>query len=223
MGDRELRESVEQELDWQPSLNATGIGVSVNDGIVTLSGHVESFPEKSQAEHATARVKGVHGVVSNIEVRLPGLYERSDEEIALAASNAIAWNSVLPKDKIKVRVENGRVTLEGDVNWHYQRIAADHAVRCLTGVRDVNNHIAVRPVADAATVQAEIEAALRRSAELDAQSILVEARGSRVVLWGNVRTWAEREEAERAAWACPGVVEVDNNITVNALVLHSRA
>jgi osmotically-inducible protein OsmY len=215
MNGRELRVAVEEELDWEPSIDAKGIGVAVNDGIVTLSGHVGTYPEKTHAEHVAARVKGVRGVVAELEVRLHKTHQHTDEEIARAASNALSWNTVLPKEKIKVWVENGRVTLEGTVHWQYQRIAADHAVRYLSGVRDVNNHIAVRPVADRDTVKSEIDAALRRSAEIDARSILVKARGNKVVLWGSVRTWEEREEAERAAWACPGVVAVDNNITVN--------
>ena len=219
MNDAALRATVQQELDWEPSIHAGGIGVSVAKGVVTLSGHVESYPERHEAERIAARVRGVKAVVGELEVRLPGGSERTDQEIATAAANAIEWNTLLPKDDIKVWVENGRVTLQGKVDWQYQRTSADQCVRYLTGVRDVNNHIVVSPTVRREVVKAEIEDALLRNAELDADAIRVETRGDHVILWGNVQSWAEREEAERAAWASPGVCHVDNHITVNAPAL----
>jgi len=148
-------------------------------------------------------------------VALPALNSRSDDEIARAAANAIAWNTLLPDNKIRVFVDNGRITLEGVVNWKYQRESADHCVRYLAGVRDVNNHIAVKPCADQVAVKGRIKAALLRNARLDAEGIFVDVRGERVILTGTVQSWVEREEAERAAWASPGVGEVDNALTVN--------
>lgn len=219
MTDSDLRSKVQQELDWEPSIHASGIGVSVAKGVVTLSGHVESYPEKHEAERVAGRIRGVKAVVAHLEVRLPGGSQRSDQEIAAAAANAIAWNTLLPKDDIKVSVENGRVTLHGKVDWQYQRVSADEGVRYLTGVRDVNNHIVVSPRVHRDVVKAEIEEALLRNAELDADAIRVDTRGDHVILWGNVQSWAEREEAERAAWASPGVCHVDNHITVNAPAL----
>ena len=219
MNDGDLRARVQEELDWEPSIHAPGIGVSVAKGVVTLSGYVDSYPEKHEAERIAGRVRGVKAVVAHLEVRLPGGSERTDEEIAAAAANAIAWNTLLPKDSIRVAVENGRVTLHGNVDWQYQRASADQGVRYLTGVRDVNNHIVVSPQVHRDVVKADIEEALLRNAELDADAIRVDTRGDHVILWGNVRSWAEREEAERAAWASPGVCHVDNHITVNAPAL----
>lgn len=219
MTDSEMRAAVQQELDWEPSVEAGEIGVSVSIGVVTLSGHVESYPQKHRAEEVAIRVRGVQAVVSSLEVRLPGGSVRSDEEIARAAAHAIAWNTLLPKGEIKVRVEKGRVTLEGAVDWQYQRSSAAEGVRYLTGVKDVNNHIALHPTVRRDVVKSEIEDALMRNAEVEAHNIRVETRGDHVILWGSVRSWAEREEAERAAWASPGVCHVDNNITVSTAIL----
>jgi len=214
--DSDLRAAVQQELDWEPSIEAKEIGVAASDGVVTLSGHVETFAQKHCAEEIAVRVRGVRALVSDLVVRLLDANVRPDEEIARAAANAIAWNTLLPKGEIQVRVEKGRVTLLGVVDWQYQRASAAEGVRSLTGVRDVNNHIAVNPRIRREVVKDEIEAALLRNAEIDAHSIRVETRGDHVILWGSVASWAEREEAERAAWASPGVCHVDNHITVNA-------
>ena len=218
MTDSELRTAVQQELDWEPSIDAAEIGVAASNGIVTLSGHVQSYPQKRHSEEVAVRVRGVQALVSELAVRLPGGSVRTDDEIARAAANAIEWNTLLPKGEIKVRVERGRVTLEGAVDWQYQRASAAEGVRYLTGVQDVNNHIVVHPRVRRDAVKADIEAALLRNAELEAHNIRVETRGDHVILRGNVRSWAEREEAERAAWASPGVCHVDNNIAVTAAV-----
>ncbi len=215
MGDKELREAVEQALDWEPVINAKGIGVSVQGGVVTLSGHAATYAEKREAEKVAGQVRGVKAVACELEVVLPDSFEHSDEEIARAAANAIAWNTLLPKDAIQVWVDEGRVTLEGEVDWQYQRKAAAKSVRYLEGVRDVNNHIVVRPRADQVAVKAEIEAALLRNAQLDACRIRVDIRGDRVILSGTVQSWLEREAAERAAWGAPGVSDVENLLVVN--------
>jgi len=215
MNDKELRETVEQALDWEPIVDARGIGVSVNDGIVSLSGYVPSYAEKREAEKVAGMVRGVKAVACELEVKLSSCSERSDREIAGAAADAIAWNTLLPKDAIQVWVDKGRVTLEGAVDWQYQRKSACDCVRYLAGVQDVNNHIVVNPRANKVAVTAGIEAALLRNAQLDANSIHVDVRGAVVILSGTVASWVEREAAERAAWAAPGVSEVENLLIVN--------
>jgi len=218
MTDRELRGAVEQALDWEPIINDKHIGVSVEDGVVTLTGHVDNYPEKREAEKVAGMVRGVKAVVCELKVALLARYERTDEEIARAAAHAVAWNTLLPKDKIQVWVDKGRVTLEGAVDWNYQRKSADQCVRYLAGVKDVNNHIVVTPGADRIAVKTHIEAALLRHAQLDANGIRVEVRGDRVILAGTVQSWAERDEAERAAWASPGVCDVENLLLVQPML-----
>jgi len=215
MNDKELRKAVEEALDWEPIVDAKGIGVSVEDGVVILSGHVANYAEKREAEKVASLVRGVKAVACELHVTLPLDFERSDEEIAHAAANAIAWNTLLPKSRIQVWVDRGRVTLEGAVDWQFQRKSADQCIRYLAGVRDVNNHIVVTPGADQVAVRTEIEAALLRNAQLDTSRIRVEVRGNRVILNGNVQSWAERETAERAAWGSPGVSDVENLLLVN--------
>ncbi|MGB7847546.1 MAG: BON domain-containing protein [Candidatus Acidiferrum sp.] len=214
MTDLELKKNVESELNWEPSINAAEIGVAAKDGIVTLTGHVKSYWEKSSAERAASRVSGVRAVVNELEIRLPNSSERTDEDIARAAVRALDWSVSVPSDRIKVKVCKGWITLEGTVEWQYQKSAAENAVRNLLGVKGVSNMIEVKPQVSKVVVKSAIEDALKRSAELDASRITVETDGDKITLRGTVRSWVEREEAERAAWGAPGVRRVDNRISI---------
>jgi len=189
MSDLSVKQEVEAELQWEPSVNAAGIRVAVKEGVVTLSGRISTLAEKYAAARVAARVDGVKVVVNELEIGLLPADQRSDEEITRAVANTLAWNTSIPIDSIKAQVSQGWVTLEGTVEWHYQRAAAERAVRHLRGVKGVTNNIVVTPVVSAAVVTAQIEAALKRSAELDARRITVETQGNQVILQGSVRSW----------------------------------
>jgi osmotically-inducible protein OsmY len=213
--DSEIERDVKEELEWHPDLDATDIAVSVKTGVLSLTGFVKSYTDKYEAEAAAKRVAGVVGVANDLEVRLPSVDERPDPDIARDAVAALRSQLPISSEDIKVIVKNGWVTLEGEVEWQYQRQAAENAVRPIKGVKGVSNTILLRPSAEPSEVKRKIQEALRRSAEIDANRIEVEAHGSEVILKGTVRSWIEREEAERAAWAAPGVTKVEDRIVVS--------
>jgi osmotically-inducible protein OsmY len=212
--DEQIQRDVLAELKWDARVMPNEIGVAVKDGIVTLTGWVDSYSKKWAAEEAAHRVHGVKAVADDIEVRLSGADERTDADIAAAAVRAIEWDAFVPIDKIDVTVSKGWVTLKGEVEWQYQKQDAERVVRRLTGVKGVTNLIVVKPRVTPSDLKQKIEQALVRSAETDAQRITVEVQGSKVILKGTVRSWAEREEAERTAWLAPGVTAVENRITL---------
>jgi osmotically-inducible protein OsmY len=210
-----LQRDVMDELSFAPNVNPTDIGVAVKEGVVTLSGHVSSYAEKFEAERAAKRVYGVKAVANEIEVRLPGSSVRTDDDIAADAVKALQSNVLVPADRIKVTVRNAWVTLEGEVDWQFQRDEAERSVRNLRGVLGISDMITVKPHVSPEDVKQKIEDALKRSAEMDARRVDVQVHDGEVVLRGNVRSWYEREEAERAAWAAPGVRRVEDLITIS--------
>ena len=213
--DIDIKRDVEAELRWNPDIDATDIAVAVKDGVVTLSGFVRSYAQKFEAEQTAKRVNGVRAVANDIEVRLPIFNQRPDPEIARDAVAEIQNNLPYSSDHVRVVVRDGWVTLEGSVEWNYQRERAEQVVRRVRGVKGITNLIELQPRVPPVEVKHKIEEAFRRSAELDANRITVETEGGVVTLRGTVRSWAERQEAERVAWATPGVVRVNNLITIS--------
>jgi osmotically-inducible protein OsmY len=214
MLDQELRQNVIDALTCHPGIDAANIGVAVKEGVVTLTGYVPTYWQKTSTEAMVARVKGVRGIAEEIEVRFFGAPATSDEEIARRALNSIDWNASLPKDAIQVKVDRGLVTLSGSVNWHYQKELAADSIRGLSGLVGLINKIEVVPTVSPANVKWQIEEAFKRDAELDAKAIRVNVSDGKVTLEGKVKAWSERNAAERAAWSSPGVRQVEDRISV---------
>ena len=212
----ELQTDVLEELAWDPEVDSSNIGVAAGkEGVITLTGRVGSYAQKRLAEQVTKRVPGVHAVVNDIEVIIGEHAQREDADVAEAAVRAIRWATTVP-DRIQVAVANGWLTLEGQVEWEYQRRAAYNAVRELIGVKGVTNKITIKPKVSPVEIKRKITDAFERNALLDAGQVKVESDGGKVILTGTVRSWAERDDAERTAWAAPGVIAVDNRLTVKA-------
>ena len=213
--DSEIERDIRDELKWDPDLDADDIAVSVKNGVVTLAGFTKSYTDRWEAEAAAKRVAGVLAVANDIEVRLPEIDRRPDPDIARDAVTALKAQLPISYDRIKVVVKDGWITLEGAVEWQYQKSTAEYAVRKLKGVKGVTNVITVKPKVEPSELKRKIQEAFKRNAEVDANRITVEANGSEVVLKGSVRSWIEREEAERVAWSAPGVTMVDDRIVVS--------
>lgn len=215
MGDKLIRQNVIDELDFDPSIEAANIGVAVENGIVTLSGHVGSFTERVAAEKAAQKVRGVRGVVEEIKVRFGGEAPPPDEDLAQRAVQMLDWSATVPKSAVQVKVQNGWVTLTGKVDWQYQKEEAYRAIRRLAGVAGITNGVEVNPRASVPDVRAKIMAALKRNAELEADAIKVTVKDAKVVLEGTVNAWYERQLAENAAWSAPGVRAVEDHLTLS--------
>lgn len=213
--DHQIKQDVIAELEWDPAINSNAIGIAVNDGVVTASGHIGTYAEKRAIEKALQRVGGVKTVALDLEVTLSQQHQREDTGLALAVQNALKWNSMVPADKIRAVVDNGWVTLAGEVDWDYQRIAAEKAVRPLVGVTGISNDIGLssRPVP--ADIIDSIEGALKRQAAREARRVQVDVNGSTVTLRGDVRSWPEHTAAVGAAWSAPGVRRVIDELHVN--------
>jgi osmotically-inducible protein OsmY len=213
--DTEIQRDIEDELRWDPSLANDDIAVSVRDGVVTLAGYVKSYLDKWHAERAASKVRGVKAIANDLNVKLLSSSERPDPDIARAALDALKWNIAVPHDRIKIKVDKGWVTLEGNVDWNFEREAAERTVRSLTGVKGVTNLIAVRTQPAPQDVKEKIKQALERAAEFDADRITIEVSGNKAILKGTVRSYAEKRDAERAALNAPGITEVENKLTVD--------
>ncbi len=212
--DIQLQKDVIAELNWEPSVNSIDIGVEVKDGVVILSGHVGSYAEKLNAERSAQRVAGVKALAIEIDVTLPGISKRTDADIARSVDNVLQWTSFLPRDAVKVMVENGWITLSGQVSWEYQRVAAVDTVRYLMGVTGVSDDITILPTLSSISVKSDIEDALKRRALVDARNISVEVHGQNVTLTGKVHSWSERHLATHSAWSTPGVKNVKDDMTL---------
>lgn len=215
VGDLQLKDHIEDELSWEPSINSAAIGVAVKDAVVTISGCVDSYAERHAAEQVVMRIHGVRALANELEVRLPAESERRDEDIARAIAEFFAWNAWIPQDAIKAQVSHGWVTLEGSVEWDYQRKMAERAVRELMGVKGLSNQITIKSMPLQHGVKARIESALKRNAELNSQSVKVAVKGARVTLSGTVQSLATSISAEEAAWKAPGVAFVENNLHIS--------
>jgi osmotically-inducible protein OsmY len=214
--DSDIQRDVTQELRWEPSLRDDDVAVSVRDGVVTLAGFVDSWAERGQAERAATRVKGVKAIANDLEVQIPGPFVRTDPEIAHAAARALEWDITVPPDRVRVKVDRGWITLEGQVEWFYQKEGAERAVRRLTGVKGVLNTITLAAQTTPRDVKKRIKDALHRAVELDADRLAVEITGHKAVLTGTVRSYAEFKDAERAARNAPGITEVENRLLISA-------
>ena len=214
MSDSALRQDILDELEFEPSIDANDIGVAVEDGVVTLTGHVPNFGQRQAVERVVARVKGVRGIAQEIEVRYPGGAGTSDDEVAKRVLDTLKWSTMVPDGKVQVKVQDGWVTLTGKLEWNYQRAGAADAIRDLQGVTGITNRIELSPRPSSIDVKKRIEDALRRSAEVEGKRIQVDVAGNKVILRGNVRALSERSVVEQAAWATPGVHMVDDRLTI---------
>lgn len=212
--DDQIQKDVMEQLKWEPFLKASEIGVAVKNGVVTLSGHVDSYPKKLAAENAAKKIAGVKAIAEDIEIGVSPAYNRSDTEIAEAVLNAIKWHTAVRDEKIKIKVENGIVKLEGEVEWEFQRQKIRSAIENISGVRSILNLISIKPQVTPTDVERKIRAAFHRSATIDSGKVTAEVHGNKVILRGKVRSFTEKEDAENAAWAAPGVLSVESHLKI---------
>lgn len=212
--DAEIQKDVMEELKWEPAIRSSGIGVAVKNGVVTLSGTVDTYSEKKTVEKAALKVAGVKGIAEDIEIKLSYHDQKTDAELAQAVVNGLKWNVLVPDNKIKIKVENAWVTAEGTVEWAYEQNAVRDAISGIVGIKGISNLVKLEPKVNPADVKKKISAAFERSATIDANGIHIENVGNKVILTGKVRSYAERQEAEQAAWNAPGVATVENKLEV---------